>query len=119
MKRAERLIGCEYYLVKPLLVYGICPDSYPVKKLDYYIVYEYPGIGGRFVLSKHVLPPGSVIIIRDIEIGNVINGKIRAYIDVKNVDFYADKIKIILSSGFLITKENGDIVPDEEIFKRK
>ena len=58
-----QIIGVEYETTKDLLIFGYTLKLEKNKKLDGYAIYKAPGIGGPEILSKEILPAGTVFTI--------------------------------------------------------
>ena len=63
----KSLIGVKYKTNSDMLIYGITLDENYKKVIDYYSIYEYPGISGPEVLSKDIIESDTVFVIKHIK----------------------------------------------------
>jgi hypothetical protein len=55
------LVGAEFRTLVKLELHGISLSTHPTHEVDYYVVTPPPGIGGREVVERSVVPRGSQV----------------------------------------------------------
>jgi len=63
----KSLIGVKFKTNSDMLIYGITLDENYNKVIDYYSIYEYPGINGPEVLSKDIIKSDTTFVINHIK----------------------------------------------------
>ena len=57
----SHFIGTTYKTKKELIICGIARNTQNPKIVDYYTLMELPGINGPEVISRHVIPPNTIV----------------------------------------------------------
>ena len=61
------IIGFKYETRNNLLIFGYTLKAEKDKALNGYVIHDFPGISGPEILSKSILPKGSIFTIKKIE----------------------------------------------------
>jgi len=61
------VIGVELETTKDLLIYGYTLTLEKNKKLNGYVIHDYPGVSGPEYLSESILPKGTIFTIQRVE----------------------------------------------------
>ncbi len=103
----KEIIGTKYELKEDFLALGI--ESFEEKnQIDYFSIMPYPGIKGRYILSKKVLPKGSKFTVIGVLISEWDTCFQRtAYIIQPLDNFIGNDVRIDSSFEMLINSKSG------------
>jgi hypothetical protein len=103
-------IGTTYKTKKDLIICGIARDIRYPKVVGYYTVMEPPGIDGPEVISRHVIPPGTLVkTIRVERCSNCLpfSAELRWVVDVLSDRTFKDHPVVIDAGRIDIEKTNA------------
>lgn len=121
--RYQNIIGGKYRTTKDLMIHAVGLDlpnrDYNNRPIDYYVVTDWPGIGGREILSRKVLKIGTMFVVKHVTscVNCLFDDRIQVIIEIFSKEYEGQYIKLRFPEMFAPAQDPEKIELNADYFQ--